>query len=573
MKRIISALALAGLLLALAATPATFAQAPEKLEIKAIAPAAPNIKSVTLYPDRALVVRSAVIAAKPGVSEIVFHNLPATMHRDSLRARGTDKIKVTNIKTRTTPIARPDSPEVKAAQKKIDDLTAEIRIATDTLAVLNKRVSFLDSVRLKASGEAQTAPGGKIDVESLEKVMDFLDRGYIEIAAKKRDLDAQLKSLREKLNVALREINALRSKLSRTRTDAIVTVVSDGASGEIELSYMVSRAWWRAEYDLRATSEADGAELQYYGVIYQETGEDWNDVEIMLTTAQPALATAPPQPAPRVLRVITPHKDKVGSDYYKYDRDSERPAPLEEGGRDEKQFKRYTRSTVVDRGGLAVTYALPRRETVPSRREPHRTLIAATEFKPKKTYVTVPRITDKVYLQAEITNTSKLSFLPGRVNIYLGPDYMGASNMPAVSPTEKFKINFGVDQQIKVERERVRRYEEEYGGFLKKNGTRITYEYKITLQSFKKSPADVIVKDTIPVSGSDKIKIELISASPDPQHVVKAKDDKDEAVLAFKQKGILEWRLTLAADPEKKNVITFSYKVEYPEGVIVGGLE
>ncbi len=575
MKRIISALALAGLLLALAAAPTTLAQAPEKPSNKLISTDTANIKSVTLYPDRALVVRGAKITAKPGVSEIVFNNLPATMHPDSLRAKGTDKIKVTNIKTHKTPIARPDSPEVKTAQKKIDDLYAEIKIASDKMEVLNRRKSFLDSVRLKASGDARTAPGGAIDVDALEKVMDFLDKGYTDIAAKKRGIDTQIKSLREKLDLALREMKDLSGKLSRTRTDAIITVISDGAVGEIELSYMVDRAWWRAEYDLRATAEADGAELQYYGVIYQETGEDWNDAKIMLTTAQPALATAPPKPTPRVLQIRPPLQEKSSVKSIDIDNDiyDEEAATLNQKGRNSQNYKQYTRPLILDLGGLAVTYALPRRETIPSAPAPHRTLIASTDFKPKKTYVTVPRITDKVYLQAEITNTSKLSFLSGRANIYLGPDYMGTTDMPEVSPTEKFKINFGVDQQIKVERERVRRYEEEFGGFLKSSGNRITYEYKITLQSFKQSAADVIIKDTIPISGNKKIKVTLLSTDPAPQHVIKAEDTKDETVLAFKDKGVMEWRLKLAADPKKKNVITFSYKVEHPRDVIVDGLE
>ena len=584
MKRIISLLALAGLLLALVAAPTGLAQdalKPMKPDTPPVPPnkliaIGPKIKSVTLYPDRALVTRAMKVEAKPGVTEIVFANLPPTMDRGSLRARGTDKIKVTNIKTRTTPIVRPDSPEVVAVQKKIDDLNAEIRKTTDGVELLKKRESFLDSVRLKATGDTQTAPNGAIDVGSLEKVMDFLDKGYAGIAEQKRTLDKKLKDLREQLDVAMREMRALSAKLNRTVTDAIVTVASDGASGEIELTYMVSRAWWRAEYDLRANSEADAAELQYYGVIYQETGEDWNNAEILLTTAQPALATAPPQPQPRVLREVRPEPaPQKSGEYYKYedtDGADEEAAPLE-SGRGKSNFTYYSTANVIDRGGLAVTYVLPRRETVPSGPEPRRTLIAATEFKPEKTYVTVPRITDKVYLQAEITNTSKLAFLPGRANIYLGPDYMGTTNMPSVAPTEKFKINFGVDQQIKVVRELVRRYEEEFGGFLKSSGKRVTYEYKITLQSFKSSTVNVVVKDMIPISGSDKIKIELLSADPAPEHVVNKEDEKNEAVIAFKEKGMIEWHLKLAPKPDLKNVIAFSYKVEYPKDTIITGLE
>jgi len=341
----------------------------------------------------------------------------------------------------------------------------------------------------------------------------------------------------------------------------VSVVAKEKTAGDIELSYAVRNASWYAEYDVRATSGTASADIEYYGVIRQQSGEDWKDAQIMLTTAQPALVGRLPELYPRYLRIYRPELESRKEEERYFDRDSEDVAGLRPGTAPEVE--------VVERGGLAVTYVLPRKETIPSSREPHRTLISVATLEPEKTYLTIPRLSDKVYQQAEFTNDTKLAFLPGRANIYLGPDYIGTTVMPAVAPTGKFKINYGADQQFKVKRERVNRFEEDIGTKKK----RITYEYKIFLQSFKDKPVTLLLQDQIPVSTHEDIEVKLLKTSVQPEHENNRRDKNHPAVIAFREKGIIEWRLELAPNPEEEMVVAFSYEVEFPAGAAIDGLE
>ncbi len=482
--------------------------------------------------------------------------------RDSLRAKGTDKIRVTDVKIKPIPLAKPDDPAVREAQKKVEDLEKQLRTHQDDVAVLVKKAEFLESIKLRA---AQQASENKIDVDALKQLMEIYEGGYRDVIGKKRELDFEMKDVKEELDAARRELQALQSRMSLTKLNAVVSVVAkEKAAGEIELSYTVGNASWYAEYDVRATSDTASADIEYYGVIRQQSGEDWKDAQIMLTTAQPALVGRLPELYPRYLRIHRPT----------FSKDARGREESFEGYRDAAESQGVPggaapKAEIIERGGLAVTYILPRKETIPSSREPHRTLISVATLKPEKTYITVPRLSDKVYQQAEFANNTKLAFLPGRANIYLGPDYIGTTVMPAVAPTGKFKINYGADQQFKVKRERVNRFEEEIGTKKK----RITYEYKIFLQSFKDKPVTLLLQDQIPVSTHEDIEVKLLKTSVQPEHENNRRDKNHPAVIAFREKGIIEWRIELAPNPEEEMVVAFSYEVEFPAGTVIGGLE
>jgi hypothetical protein len=61
---------------------------------------------------------------------------------------------------------------------------------------------------------------------------------------------------------------------------------------------VVTGASWQSAYDVRVnTKTADGkpkCQLQYYGVITNNCGEQWTNVSMALSTAKPSLGGQPP---------------------------------------------------------------------------------------------------------------------------------------------------------------------------------------------------------------------------------------------------------------------------------------
>ena len=57
---------------------------------------------------------------------------------------------------------------------------------------------------------------------------------------------------------------------------------------KLKVSYLVSNATWAPSYDVRVQADETRMKLLYYGNISQNSGEDWNNVELVLSTARPS---------------------------------------------------------------------------------------------------------------------------------------------------------------------------------------------------------------------------------------------------------------------------------------------
>src|SRR5205085_12056235 len=89
----------------------------------------------------------------------------------------------------------------------------------------------------------------------------------------------------------------LASGPARTERDAVIAVEkSNAAAGKVRLNYLVNAASWHPQYKLRAGKTAkDQVQLEYLAAVLQHTGEDWANVKLVLSTAQPMLNAAPPE--------------------------------------------------------------------------------------------------------------------------------------------------------------------------------------------------------------------------------------------------------------------------------------
>ena len=568
-----------------AATPGTKVESdevpiPPALESKET-PVESGIASVTVYMDRAAITRKAKLSLDPGAYDLVFDKLPPTVVWDSIRARGSDKVHVVNLKMEREQLLKPDDPQIKDLTDKIKDKNKEMTVINDQLNVLQKREALLDSIRMRSGEKASQQMEGDIDPTKVGAVMDFLDKKYLDLAAERRDLADKMQAAQQDMSLLQRQWADVNSKLTVVNIKAIVTVVvSEKADEDIALDYLANGAGWRAEYDLRASAKDETAELSYFGVVYQATGEDWKDVQLFLSTVDPNINVIPP-----VLGVwnIGVWHEPVGgnalafSNQYSYDakaavqhglRDAEGAPQSQEISRVKQALENAGGNAQIvnygERAGVGVTFAIPRKETFISGKEPHRTIIALRKLKPDNTFITMPRISDKVYMRAEITNNTPFTLLAGNMSVFFGADYIGTTQIPDVAPQQMFRVNFGVDQNIKVKRERIKKFEEDVGFTGKTH--RVTYEYKITLENFKSTAVTVKVVDQIPVSTSGDITVKLVETNfPTATEEPTASDNK--------AKGMLEWHAKLPADPKRKNEITYKYYIEYPKSMTIAGQE
>ena len=72
---------------------------------------------------------------------------------------------------------------------------------------------------------------------------------------------------------------------------------------KLRLSYLVNNASWTPSYNVRATAARDEITVEYNASIQQMSGEDWNDVEMVLSTATPSLVATAPKLEPLAIKL------------------------------------------------------------------------------------------------------------------------------------------------------------------------------------------------------------------------------------------------------------------------------
>lgn len=204
--------------------------------------------------------------------------------------------------------------------------------------------------------------------------------------------------------------------------------------------------------------------------------------------------------------------------------------------------------------GAALTYQLAGSAGVPGNNEPRKVTVATLNFKPIVNYVTAPKREEVCYRRAEIKNDSRYSLLAGRAQLFENDEYLGATALDFVAPGQTFELALGADERLRVERELAARDVDK--AFIIGDRRRIRYGYTIELENLRDSPQTVTVRDQIPVTRDEQIKVKLDAADPKPT---------ERAEL-----GQLEWTLTL--DRGAKRTIRFDFSVEYPRAMEVIGL-
>ena len=207
--------------------------------------------------------------------------------------------------------------------------------------------------------------------------------------------------------------------------------------------------------------------------------------------------------------------------------------------------------------GVSVTYDLPGKLTLPSRTDQQLVTISSVTLAAEFTLVATPLMTDYIYLQAKLLNDSETIFLPGPAAMFRNGEFVGRSDLPIVTIGEKFTAGFGIDSQVQVTRE----LEDKKTRI--QSGNRIdTYHYRIALNNYKNTAAQLRLLDRLPHTDDNSIKIELLKTDP------QLSEDAEYARTS-KKKGILRWDLDLEANSVEQDatVVKYSYTMEYDKNM------
>jgi uncharacterized protein (TIGR02231 family) len=512
-----------------------------------------RIAEVTVYTNQALVTRCSTVSLSGNEQELVISGLPLTMQTDSVLAKGNSILPVKLIGVRIEKIFATEifARRVVQISQQIRQLEEQQRSLRDTLASLGLQQDFVQGLGEKSVERySGLLSPEKISLSEIKEFLEFLGQQHGEYAKtiaqrekELQDIDKQLDTLRQQRQQMLQPAY----KETLTHYNIIVTIAPEGACElELEVSYLVNRAIWTPFYDLRTSSKAKRLNLNYLAEIRQKTGEDWTGVSLRLSTAKPALSTLFPKLKPWYIdsldTTVTPNLD--------FDRDgdfAELEALLADESDATKKQKIVEAQKVVKQAESVVNFRVDGLCNIPADAAAHRVTILSQDCPCLTQYVAVPRLYSFAYLEATVKNSvNGQTLLPGKANIFRDRMLVGTTQLEKISPGEEFKLNLGIDEGLKVERELIEREVQLIG-----NNRRTTYGYRVAIANLRQKTTTLRLIEQLPVSRNEQIKVQLTSTIP---------------AIALGEMGQLEWLLTLQRQSRGryKQELYYQFRVEHP---------
>lgn len=546
------------------------------------------VRNVTVFPNGALVTREGTAhVEEPGEHELVVGGLPLSAQPDSLRASGQGPIgtQILGVELEREFHADPPQATLQQLQDAIhehEERIGQLRGRREMIAQQEQWLGTLgeQSARSFAWGVAR----GNTRPADIAEMLTYTREEAQRLAALRLDVEREQQQAQRELEALLREQWQQGRANTPDRRAALVRVVAP-ATGEVTIgvSYLVHEASWSPRYDARVDVAVEAVNLLHQGLISQHTGEDWPDVALALSTARPSAAMRlPDDPTPWYLDVQAPPSSSLvrnpmamppapaarrsarmssAADDFGEFADMSLPAPGTPAPLMASPITATLNhaSAIVETTGAARTFRLPGRSDVPSDGEPHTLGVGAYELPCRFEYVAEPIVSPGAHLRAMARNSIGQALLPGALHVFhattTGDEYAGQTWLELTAENAELPLYLGVDDNMPVKRDLVER-ETERGNLLQSGVRKVTLGYSMKVTNHTGKPQRVVLKDALPLSRHERIKVRVLDVQPQPS----TRSGLDQ----------LTWEFTL--DPEAVRQVQWRVLVEAPSGLQITGL-
>ncbi|MCX8266214.1 MAG: DUF4139 domain-containing protein [Planctomycetota bacterium] len=523
-----------------------------------------KIDRVTVYPGFALIERLVDVPAQQVGSDFVvaLGPLPRSAQPNSFQTQLVgDALAVQGLEMRSRVAKVANSAKTDAMQQQLDDFQQQLIVLNANKTGIQLQTQAL---RNMADYENQSStspwglPGGV--AESLE----FMRTEMTKFNAELQRNDAAISLVEQKMKDISIQMNGVRSNSNReTRELRINCFAQKAEAAQIRLTYLVSGASWQPSYDVRISPDLTGVSVNSMGQVNQRTGEDWQGVRLVLSTSMPQIGLDPPEVPSLIVSEI---EEPVVEDSEAWNDDfgiggggggkfGGRVGGAPSSAPSELAFA--PGAEAVDYG-ITTQFILPGKVDVAMNGEAHRFSIRtmALEVEPER-YI-VPSQSDNAYLRAEVTHTGDSVLLAGTAKMFLGPDYLGESSFPLLRQNDSTVLNLGIDPNLEVVYETLEDYRDDPGSFSLSSTSSITRRYRASLRlaPSAKGAVAVVVEESLPISNSDKVEVEIGDIFPDAVA-------SDKAMAERQEKGIYQWRFTL--NPGESKAVRWGYELSFDE--------
>lgn len=527
-----------------------------------------SVKEVTVFTNGAQVTRSANINLQQGTTELIFEGVSPYLNVGSLQTSGKGNFIILDTKHNIKYPEPPENPELlipQSLQNKIitvQDSLTELSYELD--AVKDRKELFTNQKNMLAINPLMKGGASSDSLPVLKDVMDFYQNKMTAINTelqKARKEEARLNNQKILVQKRLQDLLEYKNRLIAEKSgnnspinQVIVTVsAKEAVSGVLTVSYITSNAGWVPSYDIRVKDIDDPVALSLKANVYQNTGEEWNNVKLILSTNNPYKNNTKPYLPPWYLTYFMPITYQTSNTIMQLESKSAAPSVLR-GSRAEEDMSVATKSlplagstadyTTQSQNMTSIEYNIDMPYTIPNDGKQHLVAVSDNSIPASYMHYAVPKMDKDAYLIAKLSGWEDLNLMAAKANIYFEGTYIGETMINPNLVNDTMEISLGSDKSVVINRKKLKdKVKEQTMG----NYSFKTITMEISVRNTKNTTIDLNLEDQIPVSGDKDIKITF--------------NDENFGGTYNENTGMLNWKMKLK--PKESKIVSFTYTIKY----------
>ena len=250
-----------------------------------------ELKHVTVFTNGAQVERSHSVNLTAGQHVITFTGLSPYTDVKSMQIKARGRLTVLGVNYRTT---HPDSlqriKQLREAEQQVKLTTDKERDLKAQMEVVNAQ---LEMVKTNCSTSNRTAVTPLANIKELN---NYYAQEMLELKKKAIAIDEELATLAEKREKQEKTVDSIAHLKLKTITEAVLKLqMPQAGKVEFDLTYYIRNAGWYPTYDLRSEGLGQPLQLSYKANIFQNTKEEWNNIPVTLSSANPSRSNIAPE--------------------------------------------------------------------------------------------------------------------------------------------------------------------------------------------------------------------------------------------------------------------------------------
>ncbi|MDT0621615.1 DUF4139 domain-containing protein [Croceitalea vernalis] len=265
-----------------------------------------KIKEVTVYLSGAQIQRNANVNLASGVSEVILTGLSSKIDENSIQISGLQLVSILSMTYDINYLEKSEaSPELLAWESEIENTQLKISLLRNQISGLEEEENVITKNRIIAGDNLA------LDIQRVKEISTYYRERITAIKNEIYKLNLEINLLNKSIRAIqnqMAEVNNAPSQPQgelKLKLDAPINMTLN-----LKISYFIPDAGWIPNYDIKSKALGEPLDLAYKANVYQNTGKDWDNVQVTLSIGNPNYNVAKPQLESKYLNFVSPFKKR-----------------------------------------------------------------------------------------------------------------------------------------------------------------------------------------------------------------------------------------------------------------------